>query len=351
MFKCLLRLSGTWHFDIVAQTQNARHTDVQLLKQTLLTLRHTHTYTRTQRRTQGCSCKEFGMTSLHPSSSLYVVLPSLFPLYDLSACLYFPKELPVGTHGVNNEPPYTQTHTNSRAHTHTHFKTLSPPPLLIILHPLLPTSSAVPLCSSCPLLSFLGLLILICSPLCALYSWIILVVVYCIMKSGPTLNSFLLKSPRKYQIFFLWWWIWPPFTHFYPSKAFCTCVFYYLFVPHLFLLLLFSAVSLSSFVEVPLTTSAAIAEFSVWPRFVCLHCWFQEVLLFCYSRNHISFFPPWNILRASCLLQEKSVWHRQFKDSRKARQTPFQLYFGFFRLLVLGLWMFWVWLWQLCYFI
>lgn len=40
-----------------------------------------------------------------------------------------------------------------------------------------------------------------------------------------------------------------------------------------------------------------------------------------------------NTVRARCLLQEKSAWHRQLKDNHKARQTPPGFILDFFSLL------------------
>lgn len=55
----------------------------------------------------------------------------------------------------------------------------------------------------------------------------------------------------------------------FPILAHLFCALSDICPPHLLLHLLLSAVSLSSCVGVPLTTSVFIAELSVWPEFVC----------------------------------------------------------------------------------
>lgn len=102
------------------------------------------------------------------------------------------------------------------------------------------------------------------------------------------------------------------------------CAPLYISSSHLLLLHLLSTIYLSPYVGVPRTTSAAIAELSVWPQFVCLATPSPLVsggliVLFQLKSLHMAqsvenlCLSTANTLGASCLFQEKSVWHRQFK--------------------------------------
>lgn len=78
---------------------------------------------------------------------------------------------------------------------------------------------------------------------------------------------------------------------------------------------------------------------------LCSHSWAQCLAAVCLSCCSFTvgfwgsycFVPAQTLclstvktLRASCLLQEKSVWHRQFKDRHKARQMPLSSFFGIY---------------------
>lgn len=97
------------------QLKNGR--DVQLLKQGLLTLTLTHnTHARTQIYIY--IHLQLGGLGIGLSSFIFSVCVSVdsHSLSDLLGCLYFPRALPVVTHGVNNEHPL-RTHTHTQADT------------------------------------------------------------------------------------------------------------------------------------------------------------------------------------------------------------------------------------------